>query len=283
MPKLAIYSSPTIDEINAAIKRIAPDWRRLHCGGSGIGDDCERAIYYNFRWTTAPDHSGRILRLFRRGQLEEMVFVEDLRSSGVEVREGPSEGEQYKFSALNGHFGGSIDGLALGIKEAPKTWHILEFKTHSKKSFDDLIKKGVEKSKPVHFAQMQTYMHLSKQDGASGVGWAFYMAVCKDDDRLYTERVQYDRYYASEIMDKAKRIIFAEEPPRRISNKPDFYRCKWCDHYEVCHQDGVPEVNCRTCKHSEVRRPGWFCKKHNIAILPEKQKEGCSQYEMGEM
>ena len=33
--------------------------------------------------------------------------------------------------------------LAIGLKEAPKTWHVAEFKTHSAKSFRDLVAKGV--------------------------------------------------------------------------------------------------------------------------------------------
>jgi hypothetical protein len=39
-----------------------------------------------------------------------------------------------------GHFGGSMDAVALGIPEAPKTWHLCEFKTHNAKSFADLQK-----------------------------------------------------------------------------------------------------------------------------------------------
>ena len=45
--------------------------------------------------------------------------------------------------------------------EAPKTWHVLEFKTHGVKSFADLTAKGVVLSKPQHAAQMQIYMHLT--------------------------------------------------------------------------------------------------------------------------
>ncbi len=60
---------------------------------------------------------------------------------------------------------------------------MLEFKTHSAKSFADLAAKGVEASKPQHVAQMQIYMHLT------GITRALYVAVCKDTDALHIERV----------------------------------------------------------------------------------------------
>jgi hypothetical protein len=50
-----------------------------------------------------------------------------------------------------------------------------------------LEKKGVKVSKPMHWAQMQVYMLGTK------IERALYVAVCKDDDRIYTERVKYDR------------------------------------------------------------------------------------------
>ena len=64
---------------------------------------------------------------------------------------GPALGQQWRASALGGHVGGSMDSALLGLKEAPKTWHCAEFKTHNKKSFDDLEKKRVRKAKPMHF------------------------------------------------------------------------------------------------------------------------------------
>ena len=246
---------------------------REHCGASGIGNPCERAIYYSFRWTTKPEHSGRLLRLFRRGQDEEQVFIDDLRAIGLTVSEGPEPGKQWRFGDFGGHFAGSMDAAILGLIEAPKTWHVGEFKTANKKSFDDIVKNGVKKSKPLHFAQMQMYMHWS------GMKRAVYIVTCKDNDHRYLERIEYDRYYAGELEEKAKRVIFAKTPPPKLSERPDYYLCKWCDHYEVCHQDGDPEVNCRTCSYSEPTLAGkWQCKRHNDLIQLSTQKTGCGDY-----
>ncbi len=102
----------------------------------------------------------------------------------------------------------------LGLLEAPKTWHVLEFKTHGTKSFADLTAKGVVLSKPQHAAQMQIYMHLT------GITRALYMAVCKNTDALHIERVEADLRMAERLLDKAGRVIFAQHPPRGSARTP---------------------------------------------------------------
>ena len=114
-------------------------------------------------------------------------MVLNLRRTGATVLEvDPETGRQFRVQAHGGHFGGSLDGLAINLLEAPKAWHVLEFKTHSNKSFGDLVAKKVRESKPQHFAQMQIYMHLT------GITRAFYVAVCKDTDALHIERIEAD-------------------------------------------------------------------------------------------
>jgi hypothetical protein len=69
-------------------------------------------------------------------------LVADLRAAGVQVLDkDPETGRQWSVSAVRGHFGGSMDATAIGVLEAPKTWHLVEFKTHGNKSFGELKKK----------------------------------------------------------------------------------------------------------------------------------------------
>ena len=120
MAKLPPPRSRTLAIIDERTEQNSQDWRRAHLGDSIIGDPCERALWYGFRWFTAPDFPGRILRLFRRGQNEETTIVADLRLAGVTVSEGPTEGEQWRFSSLGGHFGGSMDAAILGCMKLPR-------------------------------------------------------------------------------------------------------------------------------------------------------------------
>ena len=117
-----------------------------------------------------------------------------------------------------GIFGGSMDGACLGVPDAPKTWHCLEYKTHSLKSFNALVSKGVKEAKPEHWAQMQCYMNWA------GLERALYVAVCKDDDRLHLERIDADKTAAKALMERAQRIIEAPTPPEGHQHRPVMVR-----------------------------------------------------------
>lgn len=245
---------------------------RPHLGASQIGHPCSRALWYGFRWALTKDFDGRMLRLFETGQLEENRLIKDLRNIGVEVSAFDPEGNQWRVSALGGHFGGSMDGCAVGIPEAPKTWHVLEFKTHNLKSFTDLQANGVMEAKPMHYAQMQVYMELT------GMTRALYLAVCKNDDQIHAERVEHDPVAAAKLLAKAERIIFSDEPPARISDNPGWWECKFCDFHPVCHGEAVALVNCRTCAHVTASRDGtWRCEVDHTdePITVEEQRHGC--------
>lgn len=273
MVKIPPMFMATVEAIYSAYEDGRNEGFREHLGASLIGKSCERALWYDFRWVTAAQHSGRILRLFQTGHLEEERLVRDLRASGATVLEvDPETGRQFKVEALSGHFGGSLDGLAVGLRESPRTWHVLEFKTHSAKSYAQLVAKGVTASKPQHAAQMQIYMHLM------GLTRAFYLAVCKDTDALYAERVEADPAEAERLLAKASRIIDAARPPSRISEDPAWFECRMCSHRAVCHEGAMAAVNCRTCLHSTPVEGGWHCARHDRMRDYGQQLNGCRDH-----
>jgi hypothetical protein len=273
MAELPLTSCPTRDAIFAAYEADTNDGFRSHLGASLIGKECERALWYDFRWTTKAKFPGRVLRLFETGHLAEARLVQNLRRTGATVLEvDPETGRQFRVAAHGGHFGGSLDGIALNLLEAPKTWHVLEFKTHSAKSFADLAAKHVRQSKPQHFAQMQIYMSLT------GLTRALYVAVNKDNDDLYIERVELDTAVSTRLLEKAQRVIFAATPLPRISEDPSWYQCRLCDHAEVCHGKQAAEINCRTCLHATPIDGGWHCARHNKSLTEVDQRTACAHH-----
>ena len=257
-------------------KRNESEQQRTYLGASVIGRECKRALWYSFRWAKKERFEGRLLRLFETGHLAETRFVHDLRSIGATVHDvNPSTGAQFSFSDLGGHMRGSMDGCANNIPCAGKHWLVLEFKTHNAKSFADLKKKGVEKAKPEHFIQMQVYM------GWSAMQRALYLAVNKDTDELYSERLQFDKIVFEKAISKAESIIFAEQPPPKINDDPKYYLCAWCSHNGICHSHQVPAVSCRTCVHSTPEREGdgrWSCAKHGPEIPTDFARKGCGDH-----
>ena len=165
---------------------------RPHMGCSLLGHPCDRYLWLSFRWASQEQFSGRMLRLFRRGQNEESVVVSDLRAIGVDVQ---ATGASQSRVNCDCHVSGSVDGIIeSGLPESPKKRHILEIKTYNRKSFDKLTKDGVQKTKFQHYVQMQLYML------GIGIDRAFYIAICKDSDEIYTERIRFDKELAEKYL-----------------------------------------------------------------------------------
>lgn len=247
------------------------DKPRPHLGASLLGHPCDRWLWLSFRWAVQPKFPGRILRLFRRGQNEEATIISDLRAIGVDVRRVSA---QHKVD-FGSHVSGSLDAIIdKGVPEAPKAKHVAEFKTHSKKSFDALVKDGVEKSKPEHFVQMQVYMHGTQIDRA------LYLAVCKDDDRIYTERVKYDKEVAEKAIRRGHYITQSDRMPPPISTDPSWYQCKFCDAHKFCHEDKKTQyANCRTCAHATAKPDStWHCARWDDVIPLDAQHTGCESH-----
>jgi hypothetical protein len=245
---------------------------RPHMGASLLGHPCDRWLWLSFRMAVVEKFPGRILRLFRRGQNEEAQVVSDLRAIGLNVQKTGTNQARVDFGC---HVSGSIDGIIeSGVPEAPKTPHVLEIKTHAKKSFDDLVKVSVEKSKPMHYVQMQMYMAGVKADRA------LYVAVCKDDDRIHTERVKLDKAVAQKAIDRGHRLVKSERMPPPLSTDPTWFECRFCAAHEFCHKTQLTkEVNCRTCTNSTAREDStWHCEQYDVTLDFENQKAGCEAH-----
>jgi len=255
--KLERYvTTKTVRAIYDHYEKMRKNGHRSHLGGSQIGNECERALWYQFRHASTVSFDGRILRLFETGDREEDRLVANLRAIGVNVWDrDPDTGRQIRFTACGGHFALSLDGVGEGFEESGKP-HTLEFKTMSEKNFRAMERDGLQKSKPIYWAQCQIGMHLSGLDRCA------FIAVNKNSDEIYMERVKADPAEGMMLLAKAERIIFSDKPPARINDDPSFFICKFCDYRAVCH-DGQPlDFNCRTCVHSTPERDGdgkWSC------------------------
>lgn len=258
---------PTIDAIYAHYDaRDRDSGRRTYLGGSAIGAECARSIWLDFRHASDARPEGRMLRLFQTGHREEARLIDDLRAIGCEVLDrDPSTGEQWRYT--DGHLSCGLDGVVRGLKEAPETWHLLEIKTANRKSFDECERVGVEKWRPKYFAQAQLYMSFAELTRCA------FFVVCKDDDRIYMERIKADPMAAKAIRLKAARIIAADDAPDRISEDPAFYQCKLCLVSGVCWGSAMPLVSCRTCVHAKAETDGtWSCAREFL------MEPGCSEH-----
>lgn len=257
------------------------DGRRDHLGASLIGNLCERQIWYSFRWALVRTFSARMLRLFNRGHLEEFRFEEWIEPICDQFWAlDPRTNKQIRISDFHGFFGGSLDGVIRNPAGYVGDF-LAEFKTHSYKSFDKVVLKGVKDAKPEHYTQMQIYLRYNpKLEGA------LYFAIRKNDDEIHVEYLERDDEWADFYKDRAARIIQAEEPPapHDKAGPYNFYCKHFCDFQNICDVAGgrlAPAISCRTCRHISVTEDGWYCGLQNVILDGKAQREGCDEYERG--
>ncbi len=278
LPKRSVVAKEIFDHHK---KKGDTEPARGYLGASAIGHRCDRYLWYTFRACCKEDFPGRIYRLFETGDLAEIRFTKELRAIGCTVHDvDPVTDEQFEILDFGGHFSGHMDSCILGVPDAPKTWHVGEYKSHNAKSFAKLVKLGVEASKPVHYAQCQVYMHKT------GMKRTLYLAVNKDTDDLYAERIDYDRAFSEAQMNRAKKIIFTTQPPLRCTDREDWWECKYCSAKGICWSKQasaipLPGVSCRQCCHATPMTDGkarWYCEKRDQTISDEEMAKGCSHH-----
>lgn len=228
------------DQINALIdgalvERNRQQRPRDYLGGSRIGEPCVRKLVYEVTHTPkdkGQDFDGAMLRIFYAGHQFETLSIRWLRSAGFDLRDKRTDGAQFGFDAAGGKLRGHIDGVIISGPDVGVPWPALwEHKALNARSWNDLVKHGLARSKPVYFAQVQLYMAYMELE------IALVTALNKDTQALYHEAVAFDQAAAQALSDKAVEILRAAETgelPPRIASASDFYLCRMCAHARRC-------------------------------------------------
>lgn len=260
-------------DIDAFCVESMTDEQRTHLGASLIGEDCDAKIWYTFRWANKETFSGRMLRLFERGTLEEQRILRYLRGIGFKISDVDENGNQFRIVDRTGHYGGSTDSL--GVPPYPEfpIRMVCEFKTHNAGSFKQLKEKGVILSKPRHYAQMNSY------GKGFEIEYGLYVGVGKNDDDLHIECLNLDWGAADDLHLRAERIIKSQVRPPKIALNPSHFECKFCPFVDQCHHGAPLNVNCRSCKYAHaIENKQWGCELHRCVLPSDFIKVGCSNW-----
>jgi len=311
------------DLIDRVVDENADRYHRRYLGASIIADDCERKLWYGFRWAKPIDFPPRIRRRFETGHLMEERVIRRMEDAGFSVQhinpKARNPAKQYgaEYGPLGGLFRGHLDGIVtapgkiwreIGVEGVTAEYPVLlEVKvlasakyTYADDDYDvpdgnkksgrvegrwfELARKGVKKAQQRHYGQMQAYMGMSRATDRNGrVHWekwglsgpmdhALYVGVNADTEQWYAEHVPFSPKWYDRIVERATRIIRADEPPPRASDNPASWTCGFCDYLDICHGAELEEPSCRTCAHSRVKIPGdrgffgktaqWLCSHH---------------------
>lgn len=237
MVTIPIQSDPTLEAMKRKIEE-QPREGRDYLGASLIGNECARQVYYQYNGYEQEPFNADTLMNFEDGHRTEDLTAERLRLvDGIELITHKEDGNQLGFSALGGKFKGHYDGVITGLLQAPKAKHIWECKCSGEKKFNEFkrVKKNYGEKNALrnwnknYYAQAQLYMHFEQID-------RHYLTVAYAGGRKYEScRTEYAPEVAAKYIDRADKIIQATEPPPRISEKSDFFICRWCDFKETCH------------------------------------------------
>jgi len=264
-----------VNRIYAAIEKekVNPDLYLGRLGSSFIGEECVRQVWLEWRGFARGQFDGRMLRLFETGHLQEERIVADLRRAGFAVWDKREDGRQFEFVDQTGHFITKVDGVVKDVPESDKP-HLLEVKTHNKKSFDGLLKKGMRDAKPLHYAQVQISMALG------GFTRALYVALCKDDEQFHVERIKEDKAFQAKLRIKIEKLVDAQLRPAGISDDASSFGCKFCSMKAVCTKESEPLRHCRTCAMCSPGAEGkWVCNLNNFTLTLDEQRQGCEHHE----
>src|SRR6185312_3752331 len=127
-----------------------------------------------------------------------------------------------------------------------------------------------------HYAQMMLYMHHT------GINRALYIAVNKNDDALYTERVKYDAAVAMRLMARGQRIVTSDDAPARLHEdvkSKAAYACQWCSALSICHEGAFARRNCRTCISASFETGAVVrCTLKDKVLSYAEQQAGCGEH-----
>lgn len=280
--ELAALSQQLQDEVDEQIRLVgdsrAPSWR---LGPSSMDTECDRKVWYGFRWVKRHTRDARMYRLLEHGKLMEARFeamllaVPGLQLWTIDPNAGPNRlNKQYRIRAVDDHVGAFLDAIAIlpphyGFPDPM----VVEMKTGGTGSTWNKTRVDVKAGHPEHVDQFGYY------------GWKYdfryslYVASNKNDDDMTLQIVENDFGKAELLERRMSSVIHSQTPPRRIKEDATFYLCKMCNYADICHKGADYEHNCRSCDYGEPTRGGeWTCNLRSQVIPRDIVPVGCDQY-----
>ena len=198
---------------------------RSRLGLSEVGHKCNRYLWYVHHGYPALQPPGRMIRLFRLGEMIEEQVITDLLTAGFRIHSRQKE----KMIENDGiQLIGHIDGIIGGLLESSKP-HLLEIKSSNSKRFNQLLKlNSYEMWSEKYKAQIHVYMLASK------ISRCLVWVENKDSSETYAERIKIDKSYALKVLEKTFNAISSVSTPPRACPKQDWFEVKMCKFRKIC-------------------------------------------------
>lgn len=209
---------------NAILSRASKEESRSYMGGSILGTECDRQLWYSYKRPFVVD-SAKLQRIFDMGNIIEDYVIRLLKDAGITVYDVDKDGKQFGF--VDGKIAGHSDGVLLGLPESPDP-HLFECKSANDKNFKAAVKNGIEKWNSKYWAQVHVYMKKL------GLNFCLFVVMNKNDCELYIEIIPYDEMVAGIYLSRGHDIADMETEPDRKYVNSKFYKCRFCNFKKEC-------------------------------------------------
>lgn len=224
------------DAINAVIdagltRKRDKQERRQYLGASAIGVSCERRAQLEFVGVPREhDFEPKTLRKFDLGHCGEELARAWFQDAGFDLTQtNRRTGQLFGFQQLDGRFRGHVDGVFIGGPEIPGGGYpcLWEHKAVGAKTYREIAKHGLKKSRPGYYAQVAIYAaYLNLTDHPT----VFTLTNTDSGEQLHL-LIPFDAEEAQRMSDRAVRIIQAADAgdilPRPFPDA-DYFECKLC-------------------------------------------------------
>jgi CRISPR/Cas system-associated exonuclease Cas4 (RecB family) len=252
--------------------------KMLYLRASSIGGSCKRKIQLEYRGEEAI-FSDYILKAFEDGNMHEpsvIKWFEKKYNTKVAFT-----GENQLTLMITPYLRGHPDGFITCMPENGKSF-LLECKALRQRAVYELRDKGVKKSHPHYYMQIQLYMYGLKQIEYP-VSGCYFVARNKEkfvngEYDTHVEIVDYDSNFVElalkDIEELHKQISSSETLPALFTPEVN-WECKYCGYLHVCHPNWAPQKMVNTDSNLELEVKLYELK--NIQAqkqaLEEKEKE----------
>lgn len=240
MAPLPPPKDPTLEAADRELEaRARREPRRDYLGMSAIGHACERKLWYDVHDPLAETFSAATLKRFEDGHRTEDLIAFRLRMvPGLQLwTVDPESGDQFECTDFDGRFKGHVDGVILGLHQAPQTPHVWEAKAVGEKKFAEFKKlKATHGEKGVLQAWDSVYWHQAQAYMGYFDLTRHYITVCTPGGRDWdSARTEFDLTAFLKIKDRARRVLEAKVPLAKVGTNANWWQCKWCHYTERCH------------------------------------------------
>lgn len=211
--------------------------RRAYLGASAVGESCERRVQFEFVGVPKEkDFKPDTLRKFDFGHMGEELAKGWFQAAGFKLTNiNQRTGRPFGFEQLDGRFRGHVDGVFLDGPKVegvgyPCLW---ETKSVGAKTFREIAKHGLKKSRPGYYSQVAVYAAYLELTAHPTI---FTVTNLDSGEQIHL-LIPFDGEEAQRMSDRAVRIIQAADAgdllPRPFPNA-DYFECKWCSFAERC-------------------------------------------------